>query len=68
MLQKGSESFIEKFKQANINDPKLDKYIQGINILRPTIAFALIYYGILPVISTFTADKLDKFSKKEKNN
>ncbi len=67
MIQKGTASFIEKFKKANINDPKLDKYIQGINVVRPTLVFALIYYGILPILSTFTADKLDKINnKKEK--
>lgn len=63
MLKKGSKSFMSKFKKANINNPKLEKYIQGFNILRPTIAFALLYYGILPVLSTFTADKIDKFQK-----
>lgn len=64
MIQKGTKSFIEKFKQANINDPKLDKYLQGINVVRPTLVFALLYYGILPIISTFTADKLDKYTNK----
>ena len=65
MIQKGTKSFIEKFKQANKLDPKLDKYIQGINIVRPTMVFALIYYGILPILSTFTADKLDKYNNKK---
>ncbi len=68
MIQKSTKSFIEKFKQANIADPKLDKYIQGINVVRPTLVFALLYYGILPILSTFTADKLDKLNnKKEKS-
>ncbi len=64
MIQKGTESFIEKFKEANINDPKLDKYIQGINVVRPTLVFAFLYYGILPIFSTFTADKIDKYNHK----
>ncbi len=69
LIQKSTKSFIEKFKQANINNPELKKYIQGINILRPTLIFALIYYGFLPVISTFVADKADKIGYKlNKNN
>ena len=65
MIQKGTKSFVEKFKQANKPDPKLDKYIQGINVVRPTLVFAFLYYGILPILSTFTADKLDKLNKKK---
>ena len=52
---------MEKFKQANIDNPKLPKYIEGINILRPTIIFAFIYYALLPIFSTYTSEKLDKF-------
>ena len=60
LIQKAGKNSLEKFKQSHINDPKLSKYIEGINILRPTLIFAFIYYGILPVISTFFADKIDK--------
>lgn len=60
-IKKNSEGFIKKFTEANKNNPKLNKYIEGINILRPTLIFALIYYGILPVFSTCLADKIDKF-------
>ena len=64
-IQKNSSDFIEKFKNANINDPKLTKYIQGINVLRPTIIFAILYYAILPVLSVFTADKINKLNKEK---
>ena len=66
MIQNNTKAFIEKFRQANINNPKLDKYIQGINVIRPTLVFAILYYGILPILSTFTADKADKIHKKSK--
>ena len=59
-VKKGTASLTDKFISANRGNPKLSKYIQGINILRPTMIFALVYYGILPVVSTFLADKLDK--------
>lgn len=66
-IQKNTKNFIDKFKEANKNNPKLPKYIEGINILRPTIIFAAIYYGILPVVSTFLADKIDKFQSQSQN-
>ncbi len=66
-VQKNTKNFIDKFKSANMNNPKLSKYIQGINVLRPTLIFAMIYYGIIPVISTFTADKLNKLHNKKTN-
>ncbi len=62
-VQKSSVKFMDKFIKSNINDPKLSKYIQGINIIRPTIIFAILYYAILPVLSIFTADKIDKYQK-----
>lgn len=58
---------IEKFKQINIDNPKLPKYIEGINILRPTIIFAVIYYTLLPIFSTYTSEKLDKFINNKKH-
>lgn len=60
LTQKSTKNFIKKFSEINKNNPKLPKYISGINVLRPTIIFAVVYYGILPIISTFAADKLSK--------
>lgn len=60
LIKKNTQGFIQKFSELNKNDPKLPKYIEGINILRPTLIFAAIYYGVLPMFSTFISDKLDK--------
>ncbi len=71
LIKKQTDKFINKFAQINKADPKLSKYIEGINILRPTIIFAGIYYGILPVFSTYISDKIDKYLEKnhpEQNN
>lgn len=68
LIQKGTKNFINKFSELNKNDPKLPKYIEGINIVRPTLIFAGIYYGILPMISTYLADKTDKFISQSKEN
>lgn len=62
-IKKNTDKFIKKFSDMHVNNPKLGKYIEGINILRPTMIFAGIYYGILPVISTFLADKTSNDSQ-----
>lgn len=63
VIKNKSSKFIEKFKQINAADPKLYKYIEGINILRPALIFAGIYYGILPIFSTYISEKIDKYIK-----
>ena len=65
VIKSKSDKFIEKFKKANAGDPKLGKYIQGINILRPILIFAGIYYCTLPLFSTYMAEKIDKFTEKK---
>lgn len=64
IIKKHTENFIEKFKIINAGDKNLAKYIEGINILRPAIIFAAIYYGILPMFSTFMGEKIDKYVTK----
>lgn len=64
IIKNKTNKFIEKFSKINANDPKLSKYIEGLHIVRPAIIFAGIYYGILPMISTFLAEKTDKFLQK----
>ncbi len=68
LIKKNTDKFIKKFREINKGDPKLEKYIEGINILRPTLAFAFVYYGLLPVVTTFLADKIDKFTKNDPKN
>ena len=58
LVQKQGKGIIEKFIEANKNDPKLTKYLQGINVLRPTVVFALIYYGVLPIVSNYFAQRI----------
>lgn len=67
LIAKSSNGFIEKLKKINAKDPKLNKYVEGINILRPALIFAGIYYCILPIFSTYLSEKVDKFIEKQKN-
>ena len=64
LLDKPAERFIEKFKEANKNSPKLDKYIEGIKIAKPILILGVVYYTLIPIISTFLADRI-KPNKKE---
>ena len=59
LLKHKTDNLINEFKQLNAKDPKLSKYLEGINILRPAIIFAGIYYCILPIFSTYIAEKID---------
>lgn len=61
LAKEKSAKFVERFAKANKGDPKLHKYIEGINIVRPALIFAAIYYGILPIFSTYMAEKIDNF-------
>lgn len=63
-IQKSCANSVKKFAQQHKNDPKLAKYIDGINILRPTLVFAGVYYGLLPIFTTYLADKIDKIANK----
>ena len=60
LISKDFSKFIEKFSKINAGDKNLAKYIEGLNIVRPAIIFAGIYYGILPMISTYVAERIDK--------
>ena len=66
VVKKRTAHFIEKFKKANEGNPKLPKYIEGINIMRPALIFAGIYYVILPIFSTYFSDKIDDFIQNRK--
>ena len=64
LLKKPTQKFIENFKHANANSPKLDKYLHGIGVARPTLILGTIYYIFIPIISTFMADR---FAQKKEN-
>lgn len=59
-LKKPTEKFIENFRKANKNSPKLEKYVQGIKIAKPALILGGIYYIAIPFVSTFLADRFDK--------
>ena len=54
------DKFIKKFAEVNKNDPYLKKYIDGINIAKPILIMAIIYYSFIPFLSTYLAERIDK--------
>lgn len=59
-LEKPTEKFIKKFVEVNKDSKNLHKYIEGIHIAKAALLLGAIYYVIIPVISTFVSDKIDK--------
>lgn len=60
MTEKQTENFIEKYKQINKNDRNLSKQVEGIKIAKPILIAGCIYYIIIPIVSTFMADRIKK--------
>lgn len=60
ITDKPMEKFIEQYKKINKNDSNLDKQLEGIKIAKPILLIGGIYYIIIPIISTFLADKIKK--------
>jgi hypothetical protein len=66
-LDKPAEKFIKKFSEVNKFDPKLSKYVEGLKIVKPTLIYGGIYYGMIPLASTFFAERLAKNNEKNPN-
>lgn len=64
LTDKQAEKIINKIKKENINDPKLAKYLEGFKIIKPIFILAFVYYTIIPMISTFLAQRSENITKK----
>jgi len=65
LTKKPTEKFVENFKKVNKNSPKLNTYLEGIRVAKPLIILGAMYYIVIPLLSTFFADK---FAKNETKN
>jgi len=63
VTDKPTEKFIKKFSEINRHDKKLSKYVEGIKIAKPTILYAGVYYTVIPLVSTFLAERLGVTNK-----
>ena len=55
-----TENFIKNFKLANPNLKNIEKYVEGIKITKKVFLLGGLYYGIIPFLATFFADKTSK--------
>ena len=60
LLDKPTEKFIKNYKLANFGQKNLEKQIQGIRIAKPILILGTIYYILIPLISTFLAEKANE--------
>ena len=60
LTKKSEEKFIDKLIKANKDNPNLNKYINGFKIAKPVLILGLMYYGIIPAISTFFGERVNK--------
>ena len=65
LINKPYQKFIEKLSEANKNSKNLNKYIEGANIAKLALIMGGVYYILIPVLSTFLADKIDKYKNKD---
>jgi len=65
MLNKPLNKFADTFKAQNANNPNLHKYLTGIKIAKSALVFGMLYKFVVPVVSTFLAEK---YVEKEKKN
>jgi len=58
LLNKPIEKFVKGFEKANLNNPKIHKYMDGIRIAKSALIFGMLYRFVVPVISMFLAEKV----------
>ena len=58
LTQKPMEKFLDRLEQANRGDKDLPKYIEGAKILKPIVILGVLYYAIVPSLSTFLSGKI----------
>lgn len=66
IIQKPVKRFTDNFIKANKDNPNLYKYLNGIKILKPIVILSSLYYVVIPMLSTFWAEKIAKNNNKNK--
>lgn len=57
LLNKPMDKFIQKFCAVNKDLPELERYLDGLKVVKPTLILGIIYYIFIPMFATFFADK-----------
>lgn len=67
LTEKQSQNIINKIKQQNTNDPNLAKYLEGFKIIKPILILAVVYYTIIPFLSTLWTEKIKNLTSKNES-
>lgn len=65
ITEKPAQKLVDKIISQNKNDLKLAKYIEGFKIIKPIFILAVVYYTIIPILSTYIAERLGKNDAKQ---
>ena len=66
LTKNSMDKFLSRLEQANRGDKNLPKYIEGAKVLKPIIILGVLYYAVVPSLSTFLSGKIAHF-KEDKN-
>lgn len=55
------QKFVSRFVEENKDSKKLSKYLEGLNIAKLSLIMGGVYYILIPILSTFLADKIDDY-------
>ena len=62
------QEFVQKFIKENTKDTKLNKYLEGLDVIKTTLIISSMYYIVIPVISTFLSGKISKSKDENPQN
>lgn len=58
LLDNPINNYADKFAKQHAKNPNLHKYLEGIKIAKSALVFGMLYRFVVPVISTFFAQKI----------
>lgn len=62
------QDFVQKFVKENAKDAKLNKYLEGLDVIKTTLIISSMYYIVIPIISTFLSGKISKSKDENPQN
>ena len=62
------QDFVQKFVKENAQDAKLNKYLEGLDVIKTTLIISSMYYIVIPIISTFLSGKISKSKDENPQN
>ncbi len=58
----------KQFRMANTGDVLVEKYINGAKVIKNSLILSVLYYGVLPMISTYMGSKISNNKNADKQS